>query len=283
MELMNQVTDASDSAWKSLYRVGAVASLIIVALFPIQIIAFAMGPLPTTTIGWFTLLQNNKLLGLLDFDLLYLADQALLIPIFLALYVALRRANKTYMTLATTLALIGIAVYFATNPAFSMLYLSDQYAAATTAAQSSIFLAAGQAILAVSQGTDWYMFNVLNSVAPLVISVVMLRSNIFSKATAYVGILANVLGLAFFVPTIGVYLLLISAVVLQIWFILIARRLYQLWRFEGNASTTIVIRNKRMGNILFNESDLEKGMQFLRDDPISNVGSEEYIRRKTAF
>lgn len=74
MELMNQVTDASDSAWKSLYRVGAVASLIIVALFPIQIIAFAMGPLPTTTIGWFTLLQNNKLLGLLDLDLLYLAN-----------------------------------------------------------------------------------------------------------------------------------------------------------------------------------------------------------------
>lgn len=215
------------------YRVGAVASLIIVALFPIQIIAFAMGPLPTTTIGWFTLLQNNKLLGLLDLDLLYLADQALLVPIFLALYVALRRANKTYMILATTLALIGIAVYFATNPAFSMLYLSDQYAAATTAAQSSIFLAAGQAILAVSQGTGWYMFNVLNSVAPLVISVVMLRSNIFSKATAYVGILANVLGLTFFVPTIGVYLLLISAVVLQIWFILIARRLYQLWCFEG--------------------------------------------------
>src|SRR4030043_1323037 len=100
---MNQGTDAetADSAWKGLYKVGAAAALImVVAFFPIQIIAFSMAPIPTTAVDWFTLLQNNRLLGLLDLDLLYVADQALLIPIFLALYVALRRANKAYMTLA---------------------------------------------------------------------------------------------------------------------------------------------------------------------------------------
>jgi hypothetical protein len=132
------------------------------------------------------------------------------------------------MAIATILGFIAIAVYFATNQAFSMLYLSSQYASATTDAQRSLFLAAGQATLAVSQGSGWYVFSVLGSVAPLIVSVVMLRSNIFSKATAYTGILGSVIGLAFFVPTIGVYLLLISAVILLVWFILIARRLLQL-------------------------------------------------------
>jgi hypothetical protein len=66
-----------------------------VVLFFVQIVAFAMGPLPTTVNGWFTLVQNNRLLGLLDLDLVYLVDQALLLPIFLALYVALKRASQS--------------------------------------------------------------------------------------------------------------------------------------------------------------------------------------------
>ena len=83
-------------------------------------------------------------------------------------------------------------------------------------------------MLAIYQGTVFYMSYVLVSVAPMMISVVMLRSNIFSKVTAYVGILANVLGLAYFLPAVGVLLSLISVVGLAMWYILIARRLYQL-------------------------------------------------------
>jgi hypothetical protein len=147
---------------------------------------------------------------------------------FLALYAALRRASESFMAIATTLAFVGIALYFASNTAFSMLSLSDQYEAATTDAQRSILLAAGQAMLAIYQGTAFYMSYVLVSIAPLIISVVMLRSNIFSKVTAYTGILANVLGLAYFLPAVGVLLSLISVVGLAIWYILIARRLFQL-------------------------------------------------------
>jgi len=221
--------ETADSAWKSLYRVGGTAALIIVVLYAIQIIVFvAWGPPPSTVIGWFTLFQNNRLLGLLDLDLLSLADYALMGLMFLALYAALRRASESFMAIATTLAFVGIAVYYASNTAFSMLSLSDQYAAATTDAQRSMLLAAGQAMLAIYQGTAFYMSYVLVSVAPLIISVVMLRSNIFSKVTAYVGILANVLGLAYFLPAVGVLLSLISVVGFAIWYILIARRLLQL-------------------------------------------------------
>jgi hypothetical protein len=218
-----------DSGWKDLYRVGGAAALIIVVLYAIQIIVFlAWGPPPSTVIGWFALFQNNRLLGLLDMDLLSLADYALMGLMFLALYVALRRADESFMAIATTLAFVGVAVYYASNTAFNILSLSDEYAVATTDARRSMLLAAGQAMLAIYQGTAFHVSYVLVSVAPLIMSAVMLRSNIFSKATAYVGILANILGLVYFLPAVGVLLSLISVVGLAIWYILIARRLFQL-------------------------------------------------------
>ncbi len=227
---LNQVTDAetADSRWNWLYKVGGAAALITVVLIPIQIIVFIASPPPSTAIDYFTLFQNNRLLGLMGLDLVYIVDNVLAIPILLALYTALRRASESFMAIALALCFVGIVAYFASNTAFNMLFLSDQYAAATTDAQRSIFLAAGQAMLAIYQGTAFHVHYVLGSVALLIISVVMLRSNIFSKVTAYVGILANVLVFGLYVPTIGIFLSIISVVFLAIWFILIARRLFQL-------------------------------------------------------
>src|SRR6185503_20260099 len=96
--------------------------------------------------------------------------------------------------------------------AFEMFSLSSQYAAATTDAQRSLFVASGQAMLAIYQGTAFDVSYVLLAIAPLIISAVMLRSNSFGKVTASVGIVANILAGGFFVPTIGVFLSLISVV-----------------------------------------------------------------------
>jgi hypothetical protein len=115
-----------------------------------------------------------------------------------------------------------------------MLTLSDQYATAGTDAQRSMFLAAGQALLAMYQGSPFFVSFVLQSVAALIISFVMLQSNIFSKATAYVGILGSATAILigppwpFFEPAIGALLSLISVVVFAIWYILVARSLFQL-------------------------------------------------------
>jgi len=228
---MNRLTDAetADSAWKSLYRVGGTASLIMAVFIPIQIIILVAWPPPSTVIGWFTLFQNNRLLGLLDMDLLLIFDQVLLGLILLALYTALRRASQSFMAIALTAGLLGIAAYFASTAAFEILSLSDQYAAATTEAQRSTFLAAGQVMLAIYQGTAFDVSYVLEGVGLLIIAVVMLRSTVFGKKTAYVGILLGVMSL---VPptagTIGLLFALGSLAPLEIWDILIARRLYQL-------------------------------------------------------
>jgi hypothetical protein len=229
----NQVPDAetADSRWHGLYKVGGAAALISVVLIPITIMAYIAWPTPSTAIDSFTLFQNNRLAGLMSLDLMYLASNVLAIPVLLALYVALRRASESFMAIATALGFVGIVALFASRPAFDMLYLSDQYAAATTDAQRAMFLAAGEAMLAIFNGTAFQMHYILGSVALLMSSVVMLRSSIFSKATAYVGMIANVLVFGLYVPKIGIYLSILSVMPFYvIWYILIARRLLQLGR-----------------------------------------------------
>jgi len=172
----------TESTWKPLYRIGSAAALIIVGIMVIQIIVYIASPPPTTVLGYFTLFHRNGLLGLLSLDLLYLVDNALVVLLYLALYAALRRVSPSFMAIALALGLIGSAAYFASNTSFEMLSLSSQYAAATTDAQRSLFQASGQAMLAIYQGSSFDVYYILGAVATLIISVVMLRSNIFGKA-----------------------------------------------------------------------------------------------------
>ena len=220
--------EAAASRWNWLYRGGGLAAWLSVVFFPIQILVFILNPPPATVIGWFRLFQNNRLVGLLDLDLLLIFDEALVILIFLALYVALRHVSESFMAIGITLGLVSAVFFIASNPAFAMLSLSDQYAAAATDAQRAMFLAAGQATLATWQGSGFQAGYFLGSIAPIIMSVVMLRSKLFSKATAYLGILSNVIALGLYVPKIGTYISIFSVVFLWMWYILVARRLFQL-------------------------------------------------------
>lgn len=223
-------TETADSTWRSLYKAGAFAALLSVVFFPIQIIVFLVNPPPGTINAWFTLFQNHKLIGLLDLDLLLVADQVLAMLIFLALYAALKRAGESLMVIATALGLASTVLFIASNPAFAMLSLSNQYAAAGTQAQRDMFLSAGQAVMSMWQGSAFQASYLIGSIAPILISAVMLRGKLFSKATAYIGILANVIALGLYVPRIGTYISVFSVVFLWVWYLLIAQRLFQLGR-----------------------------------------------------
>lgn len=225
-------TETFDSDWKGLYRVGAVAALLMFALTLIQSFIFITNPPPSTVIDYFTLFQKNQILGLLDLDLLLIVINILLILIYLALYVVLKRFNKSYMAIALTIGLAGTILFFASREAtFGMLALSNQYAAASTDTERAMLLATGQTLLTIYNGTAFDLSYIFGGVVILIFSVVMLQSNIFSKATAYVGI---VMGILMLVPptvgTIGLLLSLISLIPTLIWLIPIARRLFQLGR-----------------------------------------------------
>lgn len=83
-------------------------------------------------------------------------------------------------------------------------------------------------MLATFEGTAFQVSYVLASVAGIMIGAVMLQSDIFSRLTAYALIVGDVIGLGLYVPAMGIFLSVISVPGLWIWYILIARRLFQL-------------------------------------------------------
>lgn len=213
MNTLNQVAniESTDSASKPLYKVAGAASLTTGVLLLIAMISLITSVLQSSTpSSWLLPFQNNWLIVIFKLhagfrgvqaDLLHILDfldiaiLALVGTIYLGLYVALRRTSEIWSIVAAIQPFLGIVLFIATK----------------TAGRSGV-MGAG-----------------------LVISLVMLRSNIFNKVTAYTGILASVLLLAGdfsagVIPplTIVATLFGVGYVLLMTWFFLIARRFFQL-------------------------------------------------------
>ena len=219
---------------KNILLMGGIAALLTVAVtFSEIIITFLPGgnEQVETVIDWFTQLQSNWFMGLRNLGLLNIIMFTLGIPMYFALYAAHRKVNKLFAALAMIISFIGVAIFFATNRAFPMLELSKQYASAVTDSQRSGFLAAGQAMLSVgkshSPGTFIAFF--FGELSGILMSLVILKGKIFSKATALVGIIGFSLLLLFevftsFVPAlkeIGMFLAMAGGILNVVWLILL--------------------------------------------------------------
>lgn len=243
----------AEAGWRGLYRVGGIAALIAAAIFRRNLGteyillrtmgAFAPGPTaaPTTAADWFALFRENVFLALTLFNLFDVVNYALVGLIYLALCSALRRVRPGAMALAAALGLTGVAVYLSSYRGFAMLALSARHAAATTDAARTTFVAAGEAVLAVSSpGSVYgdagaYLSLFLVTVAGLIIAVAMRRSDLFGGVTAWMGILAHGLELGLFLalaaaPALSFIPPSLSALFLLAWYILSGLRLLRLAR-----------------------------------------------------
>jgi hypothetical protein len=219
---------ATENRWDFLYRTAAIAALISVAPFMFQIVAFFLWPPPSTVQGHFALLQSRPLIGLVSLDFVIIVDEVLAIPICLALYLSLRRFHESLVLIATALSAVSIVCFLIATPALNMLYLSHQYATAANTAERDGILGAGQAVLSSWLGTPYQVGYVLGSIDMILISIVMLRSKIFSRFTANMGILAGVVGFGVYVPKVGVFISILSVVSMQIWYVMVALALLRL-------------------------------------------------------
>jgi Domain of unknown function (DUF4386) len=207
-----------------------VATLVTAVLVPVQLAVFVAYPFPETATGWFQLLQDNPLAGLVDLDLLLGADNVLLVVIALALYVALRPTSPSVTTMATGLWLLAIMLVITANPALQLLALSDRFAAATSEAQRAAAVAAGEALLAGWEGTAFQVGYVLGQLAGIMIGLVMLRGSLFGRAVPYTLIAGNGIGFGLYLPTLGLVISALSGLVLWAWYLVIARRFLRLER-----------------------------------------------------
>lgn len=222
-----------DSRWKDLYRIAGIAAIIselVILLGFVTYFIWPYAPGNKSTESIFLLLQSNPLGGLISLDLFLFIGNLFSVMLFLALYVSLKPVNESYALIALVIGLIGVVLLIPARPLFELYSLSGLYASATTAAAKSQSLAAGETLLALFSGTNWFMNTLLGALSLLISSLLMLRSKIFSHATAYVGIFTSAVTCGFFIPGIGIFLLFLSLPGMMIWYFMLAKRFFQLAR-----------------------------------------------------
>jgi len=228
---MNKInSDTGSPKWRILFIVGGIAPLITLLLYMSQFLILLSGkPYPTTPEGWFLLFQESKLLGLFFLNALDIFSITLLGVMFLALYIALRKINPSWMLIATFIALLGVAIFVSSRAVMvsGTIALSDLFATATSEVVRSQILAAGYAVTTLSRATPetigWFFF----ALAGLIISIIMLMHGAASKVTASIGILAGVVTFAndisiLIAPSFAAVLMPINGMLWIIWWLLIS-------------------------------------------------------------
>ena len=222
---------AHDPRWKDIYRIGSFSSLLIAVSIVLAIAAYFIWPYKgnTTSIeAIFTVLQTDRMGGLISLDLSMLLIAPLNILMFLAIYATLKRENESWALIALVAALIAVVLVIVCRPLVELTVLSDHYAAATDPTEKLRYLAAGEVLRSSLDGTAWMMQTVFFMVAGLINCLLMLRTSFFSKATAWLGIINSVIGLGFFLPGVGLLFLFLNTIGSVPWCFLLARDLFRL-------------------------------------------------------
>lgn len=225
------ITEVPAPRYPNIYRLGALASLLVGISIVFAIAAYFIWPYKgnTTSIeAIFTLLQTDRLGGLISLDISMLLIAPINILMFLAIYTALRRVDESIALIALVLALTAVVLVIVCRPLIELTVLSDHYAAATDPTEKLRYLAAGEVLRSSLDGTAWMMQTVFFMLAGLINCLLMLRATFFNKATAWLGIVNSVIGLGFFLPTIGLLFLFLNTIGSVPWCLLLARDLFRI-------------------------------------------------------
>ncbi len=202
------IVEITDTRWKRLNQIGGIAAIVAAALWLVGLVNLIVtSPMPGVAYGWLGPFRDNWLIVLfklnagfddVGFDRLHglrpvdLLIMALVATMHVGLYAALRRTSRIGSLVAVIQPFLGIVLLLATQMA-----------------GRSTVMGAG-----------------------LVISLVMLRSNVYGKVSAWTGILASVLLLIGDVSTtpgsrsdLVAVLIGIGYVLLMTWFLMVGRRL----------------------------------------------------------
>jgi hypothetical protein len=202
-----------------------------------MVVLFTVGGPPETAEDVFALLQDRRTEGLFRLELLTLVNVGVYYLWFFGLYAALRRTEAALSAFATALAFAGVTLFLSSHPLSSLLALSDRWATASTEAQRSQLVAAGEALLAADMwhSTGAAFGGLIIEVGAILACLVMLRGTAFSRTTAGVGLATHGLDLTqmvlgIFIPAVKVAIMMVAGPLYLVWFFLIGRRLLQLGR-----------------------------------------------------
>jgi len=235
--------------WKTIYKIGAVTTIIVLCGIILDMVVGSVtggdvAALPQTAIERYNQFKENWLLGLYNLDLLNIINQIILIPSIFALYAVHRNSNKPSALLSLILFLVGTTIFVTSNTALAMLDLTQKYFAAASEEQRMLLAAAGEAMLAKGAHGSLGVFIgfALPTFANVLMSCVMLKGNIFSRAASYIGIIGNSLMVIYiimvtFIPSVEKMTLAFAmpaGLLLMTWMILFAIKLLKMSKIDND-------------------------------------------------
>ena len=216
--------------WRGLLVTGAWCAFAAVVMIVLEIGRYLVWPPPSSTAGFFDLLLENPVLGLISLDLLFIVSNTLAYLVHIALAVVLWRVNRSAVVIALAFGVVGTAAFMSSTRPVEMLTLAHAYADADAAGRTAL-LATGDGMLATWTGTGYDVYYFFGFATLLILTVLMLRSSIFTRATAVWGLASAVL---MAVPAnfgqVGMAFAMVSLVPWSVFALLVWRRLLHLAR-----------------------------------------------------
>ena len=170
------------------FRLGAYGTLAAALLIIFSVIGYFIWPYQGTGASaqeTFQLLQQDLFGGLIALDFPFLVIDLIIVVPLMVLYTALKKVNPHFALLALILGLMAALTLIYARPFVELISLSSRYTAAGTQAEKDIYLAAGESLLVLWDGTAWMVTTVFNGISGLISSLLMLQSHIFKKGTSY--------------------------------------------------------------------------------------------------
>lgn len=236
MSAQKMMVNAVDPDGKWLYRVGGLSAILFgIAYIVIIGLYVPMGARPSGAEAQLRYIAGNTTSWWAILGLSVLTD-FLLVPVALALYLALKGINRNMMLVATAgmglFVVLDLAITW-TNYA-SLIALSGNYAAAATDAQRAVVVTAATYPATVLESNLLFVYNTLTLSVGILMTGLVMRKGIFSKSTAYLGMVTGIVGIVAVVGPLIVRALsvtiILASVLTTVWVLLAGYGLYRLGR-----------------------------------------------------
>jgi hypothetical protein len=228
------MNDLADPDGRLLYRAGGVSALVIgIAYLVIIALYIPIGAPPSGAEARLVYLAANTRMWWAILSLSVLTD-VLFIPVGLALYLALKGINKSAMLLATAcvgmFVVLDLAITWTNYDA--LITLSAKYAAASNYAEKAATVAAAIYPSEVLESRLLFVYNSLTLSAGILMSGFVMLKGIFSRSTAYLGLVTGILGIIsvfgpFLIPALSLTIV-VTSLLTTVWVLLVGHGLYRL-------------------------------------------------------
>ena len=233
--MMNANSVDTDGKW--VYRVGGISAIVFgIAYIAIMALYLPLGGVPTGVEAWFAQTSTHTTEWWAILGLSVLTD-FLLVPIALAVYLALKGINRNAMLLAVAFMGLFVVLDLAltwTNIA-ALIILSGGYAAASSEAQRAAFLTAAIYPSTIIETNLTFIYNSLTLAVGILLTGLVMFKGIFSKASAYIALATGALGIvavtsSFFSNSVSSVAIILAAVLTTVWVFFVGFKLNRLSR-----------------------------------------------------